>query len=144
MGLLIRRATALDEPRSRKIAAASKGYWGYDVELVRRWADALDLSREIWLAEVEGEPVGWFALLPAADGSCELDDLWVEPGSIGTGVGTALFERACGRARELRAAALRWEAEPNAFGFYERLGAETVGTATSSWGRTLSVMRVEL
>ncbi len=56
----------------------------------------------------------------------------------------ALFRHAADQARAAGARALRWEAEPNAVGFYERMGAETVGTVTSEWGRTLPVMQVEL
>jgi ribosomal protein S18 acetylase RimI-like enzyme len=140
----IRRAGPADEPRIREIAAQSKGYWGYDEERLREWATRLDLTREIWLAEEDGEPIGWLALLPPEDGVVELDDLWVDPAAIGRGVGTELFRFACDRARERGGRALRCEAEPNAVGFYERMGAATIGTARSSWGRRNPVMRVEL
>ena len=138
----LRRATAADEARLREVAEASKGHWGWDPE--RAWAASLDLSREIWVAEREGRIVAWAAVLPPQDGSCELDDLWVEPASMGSGVGRALFQHAAARARELGARSLRWEAEPNAVGFYERMGAATVGSATSSWGRQIPVMEFEL
>jgi N-acetylglutamate synthase-like GNAT family acetyltransferase len=142
--LVLRPAAPGDEPRLRAVAQASKAHWGYDRERVRRWADELDLSREIWIAEQDGTLVAWAALLPPDDGVCELDDLWVEPQAIGSGIGTSLFRHAAARARELGASALRWEADPNAVGFYERMGAATVDIATSSWGRTLPVMQVEL
>jgi GNAT superfamily N-acetyltransferase len=140
----LRPAAPGEESRLRAIAETSKGHWGYDRERVRNWAASLDLTREIWVAEVEGEVVAWVALLPPSDGVCELDDLWVEPRAIGHGTGTLLFRHAAARARDLGARALQWEAEPNAVGFYERMGGETVGAATSSWGRTLPVMRVAL
>jgi N-acetylglutamate synthase-like GNAT family acetyltransferase len=140
----VRAAATGDEPRLRAVTEAAKGHWGHDQERVRRWAASLDLSREIWVAEVGDDVAGWAALLPPSDGICELDDLWVEPRAMGLGSGTALFRHTAARARELGARELRWEAEPNAVGFYERMGAETVGTATSSWGRTLPVMRVVL
>jgi GNAT superfamily N-acetyltransferase len=140
----VRPAALADESGLRAIAEASKGYWGYDMERVRDWVAMLDFSREIWVAELCGEIVAWAALVPLRSGVCELDDLWVEPRAIGTGIGTVLFRHAETRARELGAHALRWEAEPNAVGFYERMGAETVGTATSSWGRSIPVMQVEL
>jgi N-acetylglutamate synthase-like GNAT family acetyltransferase len=140
----VRRAAAADEDRLREIAEESKGHWGYEPERVRAWAASLDLAREIWLAERDGRIVAWAAVRPPEDGSCELDDLWVEPASIGSAVGKALFEHATARARELGARSLRWEADPNAVGFYERMGAATVGSATSSWGREIPVMAVEL
>jgi GNAT superfamily N-acetyltransferase len=140
----LRPATSDDEPRLRAVAEASKGYWGYDRQRVRDWAEALDLSREIWVAEVEGELVAWSALRPNGDGSWELDDLWVSPDAIGTGIGRMLFRHAADRARAAGGHALRWEADPNAVPFYEHMGADTVGTVTSEWGRTLPVMQVEL
>ncbi len=142
--MVIRRAGPADDRQLREIAFRSKGQWGYDQRRLRDWASRLDLAREIWLAEEDGEPIAWLALLPPAEGVVELDDLWVDEPAIGGGVGTALFRFARVRARELGGTALRWEAEPNAIGFYERMGAETIGTAQGSWGRELPVMRVSL
>ena len=140
----LRPATQADHERLRELTLESKAHWGYDLERVRSWAARLDFAREIWVAEVGGEIVAWVALRPPDDGVCELDDLWVEPAAIRSGIGTRLFRHAADRARAAGARSLRWEAEPNAVGFYERMGAETVGTVTSDWGRTLPVMQVEL
>jgi GNAT superfamily N-acetyltransferase len=140
----LRPAVSGDEHRLRAVAEASKGYWGYDLERVRDWAATLDFAREIWVAELDGEIVAWVALGPLDDGVSELDDLWVEPGVIRMGIGTTLFHYAAERARGAGAHALRWEAEPNAVSFYERMGGEIVGSVTSEWGRTLPVMQVEL
>ena len=140
----LRPATQADHERLRELTLESKAHWGYDLERVRSWAETLDFAREIWVAEVGGEIVAWVALRPPDDGVCELDDLWVEPAAIRSGIGTRLFRHAADQARAAGARSLRWEAEPNAVGFYERMGAETVGTVTSDWGRTLPVMQVEL
>jgi GNAT superfamily N-acetyltransferase len=140
----MRLAAQDDHERLRELTFESKAHWGYDHELVRSWTATLDFAREIWVAELGGEILAWAALGPPEDGVSELDDLWVEPAAIRTGIGTALFRHAADQARATGARALRWEAEPNAVGFYERMGAETVGTATSEWGRTVPVMQVEL
>lgn len=40
---------------------------------------------------------------------------------------------------------LEWEAEPNAIGFYERVGGRVLRTSEPTiWGRVLPVMGVEL
>jgi GNAT superfamily N-acetyltransferase len=78
------------------------------------------------------------------DGVSTLDHLWVEPGRMRTGLGTRLFRHAAGAAREMDASEMEWEGEPNAVGFYERMGGRTVRTVTSEWNRTLDVMAVEL
>ncbi len=140
----IRRAGPADDAELREIAFRSKGHWGYEHDRLRRWAAGLDLEREIWIAEDGGATIAWLALLAPEQGVVELDDLWVDEPAIGRGVGGELFRFARQRARELGGGTLRWESEPNAVGFYERMGGETIGTVESSWGRTLQVMRVEL
>jgi GNAT superfamily N-acetyltransferase len=60
-------------------------------------------------------------------GEVELEHLWVSPEHIGTGIGRALFDHAVRRAAALGATTLSIEADPNAEGFYRRMGA---------WART--------
>ena len=130
--------------------AASKAHWGYERSRVDDWAKGEDFSlarfgaREIYAAEVDGRIVAWFSLTSSTAGTCHLDDLWVEPSSIGGGIGKQLFEQASTRARELGCSVLEWDTDPNAQGFYERMGARIVGEVTSTWGRQLPVMRIEL
>lgn len=144
----IRAATAADGERLREIAAAAKGHWGYPAALVLPWAAAYDFSaatlasRELFVAVLERRPVAWAGLLPPVDDVALLDDLWVEPASMGGGIGRALFRKAVRRAGELGAVSMEWETEPNAAGFYERMGGRRVGERVSEWGRPLAVMSV--
>jgi GNAT superfamily N-acetyltransferase len=146
----IRPAAPGDGERLREIARAAKAVWGYDPERVRDWAARLDLSAgrlagaDVLVAEIGGDPVGWAEVLPRAAGVCELDHLWVEPGWMRRGIGSRLFRAAAARSRGLGAHVMEWEAEPNATGFYERMGAVEVRTAVSEWGRELRVMGVDL
>lgn len=71
--------------------------------------------------------VGYFAL--RRDGGVfHLEDLFVRPSEMGRGVGRALFRHAQRRARELGFAFIEVQSDPNAAGFYERMGAERIGT----------------
>ncbi len=146
----IRRARPDEGELLREIAIASKSYWGYDLERVRDWAAGGDFTAEglvrksVHVAEVDGRVVGWSGLIPRG-GVCWLDDLWVEPSSIGTGIGSRLFRHAAQVAAELGASRMEWEAEPNALGFYERMGGRHVrDSEPSEWGRVLQVMAVDL
>jgi len=143
---LVRPVERADHERLRELTYESKAHWGYDRDLVRRWAEGLtfESGQERWVAEADGEIVAWAGIVPPLDGVAVLEDLWVEPQAIGLGIGATLFRHAAVRAQALGARELQWEAEVNAVGFYERMGAETVGTVTSSWGRTLPLMRVAL
>ena len=148
--MVIRRAHPTEGERLREITAAAKGFWGYDGERVRAWGASLDLSPErlagahAFVAEVDGVAVGWAEILPPDGGVCVLEHLWVEPGQMRRGTGSQLFRRAAGCAAGLGATAMEWEAEPNALGFYARMGGRPVRTTTSEWGRELAVMAVPL
>jgi len=146
---VIRRGSAAEGGRLKEIAIASKGHWGYEPERVRDWADRGDFGREtlerlaLFVAEAEGRTIAW-ASVESREQAAWLADLWVEPAWIGKGVGTLLFRRAAEHARTSGAHVLEWEAEPNALGFYEKMGARRLRDSTSEWGRTLSVMGVDL
>ena len=142
--MVIRPAEPGDADRLREVAAAAKGQWGYDEELVRSWAAGILLEGEIEVAEEDGAVAGWSALLPGEGGVYVLEDLWVAPPWMGRGVGAELFRRAAARARDLGASALELGADPNAVGFYEKVGARVVGEHLSEWNRMTPVMRLEL
>ena len=117
------------------IAYAAKRHWGYPERWMERWREGLTISpefvegNEVYAALVEGEPVGFYALV--GEGCrIELEHLWVLPERMGTGVGRALLEHAAGRAADLGAETLGIEADPNAEGFYRRMGARRVGETT--------------
>jgi GNAT superfamily N-acetyltransferase len=131
----------------REILAGAKGYWGYEPERLRHWVEAYDFdelfrTHEVFVAEAGGGVVAWASLVPPVERVAVLDDLWVEPAWIGKCVGSRLFTVARERASALGAAQMEWEAEPNAIGFYERMGARRVRDGTSEWGRQLSIMAV--
>jgi GNAT superfamily N-acetyltransferase len=146
----IRRGDPIrDAERIRELAEASKAHWGYDPELVREWADALDFTpgsprwAELYVAESDGKIVGWVGLLRGG-ASCVLDDLWIDPAWIRRGIGARLFRFAARRARELGAERMEWGADPNAVGFYERMGGHELGEQTGGWGRPIPHMAIEL
>jgi GNAT superfamily N-acetyltransferase len=145
----IRPATDGEQPALRTIAVAAKGHWGYPPAMVEGWAD-VDLTpaaleaREVFVAEADGRAVGWASLVPEGD-VCRLDDLWIDPGWMGQGIGTALFTHAVDRARSTGAVRMEWEAEPNASGFYDRVGGRYLrDSEPTMFGRVLAVMGVDL
>ena len=142
----MRAAGAADEERVRQLTFESKAHWGYDRGFVRSWAEGLtfDGDRERWVAEVDGAVLAWAALVPPAEGIAVLDDLWVDPAAIGRGLGSRLFRVAADRARELGAERLEWGAEPNAVGFYEKLGGRKLRDHITEWGRVAPWMGLEL
>ena len=57
--------------------------------------------------------------------------MWVLPQHMGRGIGRGLFSHAVGRARKLNFNAIEIESDPNAEGFYLRMGAQRVGSRDS-------------
>jgi GNAT superfamily N-acetyltransferase len=136
--------------RLKEIAIAAKASWGYELDKVREWADRGDFSPEqlgkltVFVAQAGERTVGWCSLDPRGD-VWWLADLWVEPEWVGKGVGSRLFRHGARHAQRAGAKRLEWEAEPNSIGFYERMGARHLReSGQTEWGRTLSVMGVEL
>jgi GNAT superfamily N-acetyltransferase len=146
----IRPARPEDAPALHVLTLASKGSWGYPDDLMRALDASLDVAADLHrpghtaVAERGGQLVGWAQVLAPCEGVTLLDHLWVAPGAMRSGVGSALFQHVARAAREMGATTMEWEADPNAVPFYERMGGRTVRTATSEWGRELDVMAVDV
>ena len=74
------------------------------------------------VAERRGEVAGFAVLLRPVAGACELDGLFVEPSHMGNGVGRLLVEDAERIAAAQGAEWIDVIANPDAVGFYERVG----------------------
>lgn len=136
------RVEELDE--LTELAMRSKAHWGYDDAFMAACRDELTMrpgfADRIDVAEDDdGRIVGMIRL--EAD---ELEDVFVDPSAIGTGVGRALFRHALDRAWAEGMRVVRVTADPNAVGFYESMGMQRIGEAPSGSipGRTLP--RLEL
>jgi GNAT superfamily N-acetyltransferase len=143
MHVQIRMAAPDEGERLREIAIAAKGHWGYDADRVREWAAVGDFSpagllkKNVYVAAIDGNAVGWAATIGRGD-VWWLDDLWIEPKWMGKGIGSRLFRHVAAHGRRERAVRMEWEAEPNAVGFYERMGVATCATASRVSGVALS------
>jgi GNAT superfamily N-acetyltransferase len=129
----ITRAKAEDADALTEIAFAAKRHWGYPERWIERWRDILTMRPEFVAANVaytameNDRAVGFYLLTKKSDG-LHLDHLWIIPAAMGRGIGRALFEHAAEQARALGFATIKIEADPNAEGFYQRMGARRVGT----------------
>lgn len=147
--MILRRARPAEAAELAALAVRSKGHWPYPPEFLARFARAQGLTEqvvaanEVWVAEHDGTVRGFYTLLHRTDRTV-LDDLWLDPGEIGRGSGRLLFEHAVDRARAGGARVLEWDADPHAVGFYERMGASTVGWSDSPLGRPLPRMCLAL
>jgi len=152
MEIRVTRARPEQAARLTQIAHAAKSYWGYPSQWIELWHNQLTITaayiteHEVYVAvdDTDGAALGFYALGGLAkqtghpqrgaeqpDGPLlTLEHLWVQPRSLRAGVGRCLFEHAVARAAELGARRIEIESDPNAEGFYQKMGAETVGEVT--------------
>jgi GNAT superfamily N-acetyltransferase len=147
----IREARPDEAGRLSELARRSKASWGYDEDFMSRASEELTIpmdaihAHQVWVLQKEsGAILGFLRVIPGDPAI--LEDLWVEPAAMGAGHGRRLWEHAAAVARSGGASAMELDADPNALGFYERMGAVRVGVTPSTVvaGRELPRMRVPL
>jgi N-acetylglutamate synthase-like GNAT family acetyltransferase len=127
------RAHPRDATTLTNIAIEAKRRWGYPEKWMANWREALTIrseqieTDEVYCATDVDEILGFYALHRDQD-VLRLEHLWVLPKKMKCGVGRALFEHSVNRARALGFRSLHIESDPNAEGFYQRMGARRVGT----------------
>jgi GNAT superfamily N-acetyltransferase len=134
--MTIVRARPEEAEALTEIAHAAKRHWGYPENWIAVWRDILTMRPE-FIAEnvaycaVEDDHAIGFYVLTTEDDGLHLDHLWILPGAMRRGIGRALFEHAAVEASRLGFNLIKIEADPNAEGFYKRMGASRVATARS-------------
>ena len=148
----IRPARPADARRLTEIALAAKAVWGYAPSFMARCRAALAVDpaevvpRQFHLAEAaNGRILGFYGFEPEP-GGIGLSHLFIAPEAIGRGIGRALWEHAVAEARRLGPPRLIVVSDPNAAGFYLRMGAEPAGARPSEVEpeRALPVFRLRL
>lgn len=133
---MIRPATVDEASVLTSIALDAKRYWGYPEHWIEHWESDLTISPEfirdnhVFVAEADGKVRGFYALCVSGE-TAELEHMWVTPASLGTGVGKELFLDAMERAAALEVRDVEIMADPNAAGFYRRMGATQIGETDS-------------
>lgn len=136
MTIKIRRSSPDEAATLTTIALEAKRHWGYPEHWIKHWESDLTVTDDfirdnhVFVAEADGEIRGFYALCVSGD-KAELEHMWVTPAFIGTGVGKELFLDAMERAAALEVRDVEISADPNAAGFYERMGATQIGEVDS-------------
>jgi GNAT superfamily N-acetyltransferase len=134
--LRIRKALTEEAAALTGIAHDAKKHWGYPDHWLAHWQDELTISpdfiadNEVFVAEGEGGLLGFYALI-IRDGKAELDHMWIAPSHIGTGVGKELFLHAMQCAAKQNISEVHILSDPNAEGFYRKMGAHRIGETIS-------------
>ena len=135
-----------------EIAQAAKRHWGYPENWIQQWQGVLTLPPEFIAANpaycaIQGDRLAGFYLLTDENGQLRLDHLWIAPDAMNRGIGRALFQHAIDEARKLGHKTVIIEADPNAEGFYQRMGARRIGenvTMIDDHSRELPLLRYDI
>ena len=148
----IRRAIPEEADVLTQIALSAKRHWGYSDRWMEIWKPQLTFSpdyfeeNESWIAETDNRPIAFYTLQDK-DGVAWIENLWVLPEYIGQGVGKQLFFHVMSRSRQLGYKTLQLESDPNAVGFYEKMGMRKIGERHSEvegQPRILPIMEMTL
>lgn len=150
MHIEIRNAESVEASELTAIAFAAKRHWGYPDAWIDLWADELSIDanyierNRVLLATDGNRTLGWCAL-KEEKGEYWVDYCWVLPEAKGHGIGRALIHQAFRLAAELRAPTLKVVSDPNAEGFYCKLGFRRIGDRPSvPNGRQLPVLEARV
>jgi GNAT superfamily N-acetyltransferase len=147
MTVSIRAATSADLDRLRGVYRRSSLHNDGDRDALLAHPDALvfapdgTVGERTRVAEIDGRTVG-FATLSGQPDTLELDDLFVDPDRMRNGVARALITDAVHIARDAGATRIAVTANPHAMAFYEAVGFQSHGTATTEFGPGLRMQLV--
>ncbi len=110
-------STPWDGPTQQKVEHESLAL-EVSAEYIRNWP--------VFVLELDGQLLGFGGFLKVAT-KVFLNDLFVDPPWIGTGVGALLWNHAIDVARERSWASFDIESDPYAEGFYLKYGAVRIG-----------------
>jgi GNAT superfamily N-acetyltransferase len=132
----IRRVVPNEADALTKIALTAKAHWGYPKRWMEIWKPQLTFSpeyfeeNESWIALENDTLIGFYTLLDKS-GNSWLENLWILPDYMGKGIGKTLFLHAVDVSRGRGCKKLQLEADPNAIGFYEKMGMNKIGERQS-------------
>lgn len=148
---MIRLAKLEEAQTLTNLMRRSKAHWGYDADFMADAEAEMTVRTEDFISckhyilEIEGQPAGFSSLCDRGE-VVLLDNLFIEPKWIGQGVGRQLWDHAVSFAQKEKLTAIILVSDPNALGFYQKMGAVVVGESQSGIrpGRMLPRMRYEI
>lgn len=138
MNQLIQRATISDSTELSELTLKSKAYWGYSEEQIEEWREDLQVSKryiednDVFLIRENDHITGYYSFKEVSNSTIKLDNIFINPEHIGTGLGSRLMKDFLCRVKELEMVTITLDAEPNAEKFYRKFGFKTVGQLKSS------------
>jgi len=132
----LRRARPSEAKAVRELIVRSMAHWDRPPAYLAEARSLMSLSPEdikrdeAWVM-TDGARVVGFLRVSLSGADAEIEELHLEPGWIGRGLGRRVFERAVEAARTLGADRLVWSTDRYALGFYLAMGGIVTGSTPS-------------
>jgi len=134
----IRKAVPDEAAELTQLALRSKAMWGYNdsfmikcLKSIKLEPEAINQNETMALTRA-GNIIGFYLLSSLTTINAELEYLYVEPDFTRLGFGGILFEHARDTAKLQGYSSLFVQSDPNAVGFFDKMGAKILGRE-SSW-----------
>ena len=139
--VMFRTAVPGEAAKITQLTLDSKRYWGYPEEFIISWTEELTILPEyisknmLVVAEADSQLLGYVSIIEKPlghvleignykiSGGFFLDNLFVHPSHIRQGIGERLIHVAFDWCREREIKLFHVISDPNAKGFYEKMGA---------------------
>jgi GNAT superfamily N-acetyltransferase len=159
--LKIRHAKSTDSTTLTDVSFGAKRHWNYPGEYMERWTDELTItpayieSNTVFVGELGEKIVGFYSLIEIQqdleirtvliEKGTWLDHMFILPEYIGKGIGTKFTTHMKAYLSEKKVDKVLIFVDPNAKGFYEKLGAKFRRESDSSIpGRKIPVYEMEI
>lgn len=142
--VLLSEANELSE-----LALHSKATWNYSEEFILACKEDLTITEEyiknnfVYVLVNDNAKIGFFSFLR---NDKALDFLYIHPHYKGKGYGKILWEYAIEKANELGLKSFTIDSDPNAKGYYLKMGAQLIGETPSTVfkGRLLPLLKYDV
>lgn len=143
----VEKAKITDAEKLTSLTLKSKAYWNYAEEQIEKWRPELTITaayidkNEMYKLIIDDQLIAYYAYFRLDKGKVKLDNMFITPEFIGMGYGKLLMMDFMNRVKRSGYTKIMLDADPNAKGFYEKLGFSAVGRIKSSMpNRFLPVM----
>lgn len=134
--LIIRKAFLNEANELSHIALTSKATWNYSEEFILACKEDLTITEEyiksndVYVLEKQGVEIGFFSFQRKEETA--LDFLYLHPNYKGKGYGNILWKSVVEKAAELGIKRFTIDSDPNAKGYYMKMGAKLIGETPST------------
>ncbi|WP_368906904.1 GNAT family N-acetyltransferase [Bacillus wiedmannii] len=131
----IRKALLSEANELSELALHSKATWNYSEEFILACKGDLTVTEEyiknnfVYVLENDNTKIGFFSFLRDDNA---LDFLYIHPRYKGKGYGEILWEYVIEQANELGIKSFTVDSDPNAKGYYLKMGAKLIGETPST------------